>query len=67
MLPIKDSSALADATDYVTDTIKPEVVALSWHLGNPSSDGKYTVSIGAHVTAAAPPPAQVISAADLGL
>jgi hypothetical protein len=67
VVPIKDSSDLEDTTDYVTDTSNPEVVEVSWHLKNPSSDGKYTVTVGAPVTVSAPQPAQVIPATSLGL
>jgi hypothetical protein len=66
VVPIKDSDGTSETTDYVTDVSKPEVVELSWHLSDGSSDGKYTFSVGVPVTTAAPPPSQVIPAANLG-
>jgi hypothetical protein len=67
VVPIKDSSDVSEVTDYVTDTSRPEVVELSWHMTDGSSDGKYTVTVGAPVTVDAPQATQVIPAASLGL
>ena len=65
VMPIKDSGGLADTTEYVTDTSRPEVAELSWHMPG-VSDGRYTITVGAPVTVSAPPPARVIAAADFG-
>ncbi len=71
VVPIKDSGGLSETTEYVSDTSRPEVVELSWHLADGSADGsmdgKYTFTIGSPVTVDAPQPSQVIPAAHLGM
>lgn len=67
VVPIKDSGDLSETTEYVTDTSRPEIVKLSWHLPDGSADGKYTFTAGSPVTVGAPQPAQVIPAASLGM
>lgn len=63
VLPLENSSGVID----VTDTSKPEVVAIIGPKGTATGDGALTFSVGAQVTLAAPPASQVINGAQLGL
>ena len=63
MLPLKNSSSVLD----VTDTSKPEVVAITGPKGTATGDGALAFSVGARVTLAAPPASQVIDGAQLGV
>jgi len=63
VLRLKDSSGVMD----VTDTSKPEVVAITGPKGVATGDGALAFSVGARVTLAAPPASQVIDGAQVGL
>ena len=63
VLPLKDSNGAID----VTDTSKPEIVAIIGPKGTATGDGALAFSVGARVTLAAPPASQVIDGASLGL
>jgi hypothetical protein len=63
VLPLKDSSGVLD----VTDTSKPEVVAIIGPNGTATGDGALTFSVGTAVTLTAPPASQVINGAQVGL
>ena len=52
---------------YVTDTAKPEIIELDPPDNFAQGTGSMAVSLGASVTLAAPPAAQVINGAELGL
>lgn len=67
VVPIKDHADGVSTTEYVTDSSKPEVVQLTWSISNQGVSATYTLSIGAPVTLAAPPPGQVMDASKLGL
>jgi hypothetical protein len=51
----------------VTDTSKPEAVAIGGPKGTATGDGTLTFSVGARVTLTAPPASQVINGSTLGI
>ncbi|MGH3279258.1 MAG: hypothetical protein ACRDNW_08985 [Trebonia sp.] len=68
VIPIEDSNDTADTVAYVTDTRKPEVVQSAWRLESTGEGETFTsISVGAPIDMAPPPPSQVIDPAKVGL
>jgi len=65
VLPLNDTSE--GSVSYVTDTSKPQLVAITSPKGAKNGSGKVTVTYGAPVPLTAPPASQIIEGSKLGL